>query len=323
MHGTRLFTARRRRLATALAVLLVAGGFVGGVIAYFSGAAAAGSAGGAAGTSVNPGATPSSNANAGRSVTLTWPAVTLANGQPVGGYLVTRYEADSPYAPQLIQTGCSGTITALTCTEYAVPFGSWQYTVTPVIGDNWRGLESLKTGAVTIGAAALTLDRTVLNLADFGGGFSNATLTGSLTGFASNEGIGFKLDDPSSGASLAGSPATANGSGNASVSITLPRPSDGSHSVYAVGNAAYPAQASASVLVDTAAPTSSATGNDTAWHTSDVTVSLSAVDALLGSGVQKLEYRVDGGSLHTLREQVGRFPWEIALFAVEESLTGI
>jgi hypothetical protein len=285
---------------TVLAVLLVAGGFVGGVIAYFSGAASAGSAGGAAGTSVNPGATPTSTANAGRAVTLTWPAVTLANGQPVDGYLVTRYEADPPYAPQFIQAGCSGTITALTCTEYAVPFGSWQYTVTPIIGANWRGLESLKTGAVTIGAAAMTLDQTMLNLADFAGGFSDATLTGSLTGFASNEGITFKLDDPSSGPTLAGSPATADGSGNASVSIALPRPSDGSHSVYAVGDAAYPSQASASVLVDTVPPTSSASGNDAAWHASDVTVSLSAGDGLVGSGVEKIEYRVDGGSLHTI-----------------------
>src|SRR5262249_43416250 len=128
---------------------------------------------------------------AGRSVTLTWSAATLADGQSVDGYLVTRYEADPPYAPQLTGAGCSGVITSLTCTEYAVPFGSWQYTITPVKGVNWRGLESTKSGAVTIGAASLTLDQSTLNLADFGGGLSAATLTGSLTGFASNEGISF------------------------------------------------------------------------------------------------------------------------------------
>src|SRR5215470_2867686 len=35
-----------------------------------------------------------------------------------------------------------------------------------------------------------------------------------------------------------------------------------------------------------------------------------------------MEY-VDGGSLHALREKVGAFPWEIALYAVEEALYGL
>src|SRR5438105_4360510 len=127
MRGARDFVVRRRRLASVLAVIVVAGGFAGALIAYFSGAAAAGSAGGAAATSVNAGSAPTSTGNAGRSVTLAWSAATLANGQSVDGYIVTRYEADPPYAPQFTQAGCSGTISALTCTEYAVPFGSWKY----------------------------------------------------------------------------------------------------------------------------------------------------------------------------------------------------
>ena len=48
------------------------------------------------------------------------------------------------------------------------------------------------SGSVTIGAASMTLDQSTLGLADFNGGLDPATLTGSLTGFASNEGITFK-----------------------------------------------------------------------------------------------------------------------------------
>ena len=125
MRGILNLLVRRRRIAVALGTVILTGLFVSGLIAYFSGAAAAGSAGGAAATAVNPGSVPTTTGNAGRSVTLTWPAVTLATGQPVDGYIVTRYEADAPFAPQLTQGGCSGTITALTCTEDAVPFGNW------------------------------------------------------------------------------------------------------------------------------------------------------------------------------------------------------
>ncbi len=35
-----------------------------------------------------------------------------------------------------------------------------------------------------------------------------------------------------------------------------------------------------------------------------------------------MEY-VDGGELHALRQETGRFPWEIALFAVDEALNGL
>src|SRR5581483_4007016 len=258
MRGVRHFASRRRRLAIVLSVVALSGGFVGGLIAYFSGAAAAGSA-----------------------VTLTWSASTLANGEPVDGYVVTRYEADPPYAPQLTQAGCNGTITALTCTEVGVPFGTWQYTVTPIKGANWRGLESLKSGAVTIGAATLTLDQSILGLADFDGGLDEATLTGSLTGFASNEAIVYKLDDPDTGTALSGSPSSADADGNADVTISLPQPS-------------------ASVLVDTTEPTSSASGNDASWHASDVTVTLSATDGASGSGVKNVKYDVDGGALQTI-----------------------
>ena len=293
---------RRRRLLVVSAVVLVAGGLASGLFAYFSGGATAGSAGGGAATSVAPGTPPTSvTSQPGRAVTISWAATALANGHPVDGYLVTRYDASPPYAPQITLAGCGGVVAALSCTETGVPFGSWQYTITPVIGANWRGTESTKSGTVTIGAGSLTLAQTTLGLAAFGSGSSPATLTGSLSGFASNEGITYRLDDSSSGTTLAGSPTTADSGGNASVSITLPRPADGSHSIFAVGNAApYPSQASAAILVDTIPPTSSAGGVDAAWHASDVVVGLSAVDGVGGSGVNRITYQVDGGSTQTI-----------------------
>ena len=298
---------RRRRLLVVSAVVLVAGGLASGLLAYFSGAASAGSAGGAAATSVAPGTPPTSvSSQPGRAVTISWEATALANGQPVDGYLVTRYDANPPYAPQITLAGCGGVVTALSCTETAVPFGSWQYTITPVIGANWRGTESTKSGTVTIGAGSLTLAQSTLGLAAFSGGSSPATLSGSLSGFASHEGVTYRLDDSTSGTTLAGSPAAADGSGNATVSITLPRPADGSHSIFAVGDAVpYPSQASAAILVDTLPPTSSASGVDAAWHASDVVVGLSAMDGVGGSGVATITYQVDGGSSQTINGTSG------------------
>jgi hypothetical protein len=293
---------RRRRLLVLSAAMLAAGGLASGLLAHFTGAATAGSAGGAAATSMAPGTPPTSvSAQPGRAVTISWEATTLANGQPVDGYLITRYDANPPYAPQITLAGCGGIVTALSCTETAVPFGSWQYTITPVIGANWRGLESTKSGTVTIGAASLTLGQSTLGLAAFSGGSSPATLTGSLSGFASHEGVTYRLDDSTSGTTLAGSPAAADMSGNATVSISLPRPADGSHSIFAVGDAVpYPSQASAAILVDTTAPTSSTSGVDAAWHASDVVVGLSADDGVGGSGVDTIRYQVDGGPIQTI-----------------------
>jgi Chitobiase/beta-hexosaminidase C-terminal domain len=294
-------SARRRRQLVAAAIVAIAGAATGSLLAYFTGSVAAGSAGAAVATSVDQGTPPTSvTVHPGRSVTLNWASATLANGHAVDGYVITRYDANAPYAPQLTLPGCTGVIAALTCTEGGVPFGSWQYTVTPVIGANWLGLESTKSGTVTIGAASLTLDRSTLGLTAFGSGSNAATLTGALSGFASNEGITFRLDDPSSGAVLSGSPAHADSSGNASVSVSLPRPADGPHSIFALGDGTYPSQASAAILVDTTPPTSSAAGTDSAWHATDVTVALSATDGTTGSGVNHLSYQVDGGPLQTI-----------------------
>jgi hypothetical protein len=65
-------------------------------------------------------------------IIVSWSAVTLPGGQAVAGYVVDRTNAttgaESPAGP-----GCSGVVTADSCTEASVPVGSWIYTDTPVL----------------------------------------------------------------------------------------------------------------------------------------------------------------------------------------------
>lgn len=84
----------------------------------------------------------------GHKVTVTWTATSYTNGGTAAGYLVRRYNASTGVL-QTIGANCSGTITALTCTENGVPAGSWKYTVTPATG-NWRGSESAKSATVAV-----------------------------------------------------------------------------------------------------------------------------------------------------------------------------
>src|SRR4051812_31778043 len=50
-----------------------------------------------------------------RSVTVSWSASTMPGGGAVSGYLVNRYDTNGNV--QTIGSACSGTISALTCTE--------------------------------------------------------------------------------------------------------------------------------------------------------------------------------------------------------------
>jgi len=131
-------------LAASVAMTLVAGA----AWAYWTAASTPTSRGAAAATSVNQGATPNASA-AGSTVTVSWAATTLANGDPVSGYLVKRYDANTS-ALQSIGSACSGTITATTCAESNVPNGQWKYAVTPVFATNWQGPESVKSATVTV-----------------------------------------------------------------------------------------------------------------------------------------------------------------------------
>ena len=90
-----------------------------------------------------PTATVSSHA-----VTLTWTASQFADGVNVPGYVVKRYDGVTN-ALQTTLTSCSGVVGATTCTENAVPTGTWKYTVTPAAGA-WRGVEGAKSANVLV-----------------------------------------------------------------------------------------------------------------------------------------------------------------------------
>lgn len=166
----------------------------------------------------------------GRNVSLTWAVRAFPDGKPLNGYTIKRY--DNGAVVQTVESGCAGTIATVSCTEAAVPPGTWRYSVTPLHG-NWIGSESPFSTAVTVGPPTLTFTSptTLKSLP--------ATLSGNVTNFITGESVTFRLDDPSTGALLSGSatPSSIPTSGSSAIIVTIPTgTSNGSHTVYAIGN---------------------------------------------------------------------------------------
>jgi hypothetical protein len=82
-------------------------------------------------------------------ITVSWTASGLSNGLSATGYDIARYAGGSTNA-QPIGAACAGTISTTTCTESAVPAGTWQYTVTPLFGADWLGAASPLSAPVTV-----------------------------------------------------------------------------------------------------------------------------------------------------------------------------
>ena len=165
-----------------------------------------------------------------RSVTVAWAASNLPDGTAVANYTVKRY--DTSGNAQTIGAGCSGTIGALTCTETAVPGGTWKYAVTPV-RDNWTGAEGPQSASATVASPSLSFSSstTVTTLP--------TTLNGTVAAFVGGQTLTYRLDNPTTGTVLAGtlSPSPIPTGGGASVTVTIPAgTANGSHTVYAVGS---------------------------------------------------------------------------------------
>jgi hypothetical protein len=183
----------------------------------------------------------------GRNVSLSWSA--SSGAVPVDGYIVKRYDAGNNQ--QSVGADCSGTVAATSCTEQGVASGDWKYTITPAHA-NWRGAESPKSGTVTVGTAALTLDSSSVSSLP-------STITGQIANFKTGQTVSFRLDDPSTGTVLSGStaPNPVPGNGTASVSVTIPAgTTNGSHTVYAIGDQGDTAGAPLTVAVPTTISTS-------------------------------------------------------------------
>jgi hypothetical protein len=149
--GTGGHSGEGRRPGVRLAAVLLAACALalmsaGGAYAYWT-LTATGS-GAAAAATVGAGAKPTVS-GASKAVTVSWSASTLSDGVAVSGYLIKRY-AFGGETVQVALAGCSGTITATTCTEAGVPEGQWQYTVTPVFATNWQGHESARSEKLVI-----------------------------------------------------------------------------------------------------------------------------------------------------------------------------
>ena len=126
-------TAVRRTLAFGLACTLVTGVAWG----YWSTGSVPGGNGQAQAATVGQGNTPTTTV-AGDTVTVSWAASTLSNGQAVNGYKVKRY-SEATHVSQTILSACTGHLTLASCVESNVPSGDWVYTVTPVFATNWLG----------------------------------------------------------------------------------------------------------------------------------------------------------------------------------------
>jgi hypothetical protein len=134
-----------------LATVLVAAG-VAATLAPTASASAAWPAGGsghagAAAATMPTGAAPTASAIS-TTVTVSWPVADLSSGAAVAGYVINRFNAVNG-APATVGAGCSGIITTTSCTETAVPAGTWVYTETPVVS-NWTGGQSPASAAVTV-----------------------------------------------------------------------------------------------------------------------------------------------------------------------------
>lgn len=176
---------------------------------------------------------PATTAGSGRDVTLTWPASSFSNGVTVPTYLVTRYDSTGTVVASMGSGTCASTVTGTSCTETAVPSGSWRYSVTPAVG-SWRGTESTMS-PVTVAAPSLSLTPVLAR--------ATATLSGTAANLVAGESVRFRLDDPASGAVLAGTldgvatPTAVGASGGGAVTVVLPAGTTaGPHTVYLVAS---------------------------------------------------------------------------------------
>lgn len=267
----------RRVLIAAIAIALLAlVAQATSARASWRGAPAAGS--GASGAQRVPAGTqPSAAAGAAaRSVELSWS--TVAGLPPAARYSVVR----TPDGDGAATTVCSE-VASLSCTDTAVPTGTWRYAVAVRLG-GWTGATSTASTAISVAAPAMSLSPgTVTSLP--------GTTTATLTGFAASDTVTFRLDS-ASGTVLTTSPATTTTSaaGEASATVTIPSgTSSGAHTIYATGAGELSATAALTVTLPTPTVTLTATTFATLPGTTTATV------AAFGAS-EAITFRLDAAS---------------------------
>jgi hypothetical protein len=188
----------------------------------------------------------------GRNATLSWSVARFTDGTNVQGYRISRYDASTGTAAT-VGSACAGLVTALTCTEAAIPPGTWRYSVTPQ-HHNWTGTESPQSLSATVASPSLTIAGSGV-LTTLPG-----TLTGTIASFVTGDTVAWRLDNASTGTVLTGSiaPSPVPANGSVSTSVTVPAgTSDGTHTIYAIGSDGA-STASATITVDTQPPVISA-----------------------------------------------------------------
>jgi hypothetical protein len=251
----------RRVIATpVITVGLVLTLAAGVAWASWSAGSAPGGAGAGTASTVEPGTSPTA-VSAASAVTVNWAAATLADGSPVTGYLITRYDA-ATLAVQAVAAGCAGRITTTTCTETGLPDGRWDYTVTPAIGAHWTGTESPLSQPVTTDATGPT----------------NTVTTEVLTGNAAQVGTAIFYRGLAAGSFTLTNAVVDAGSGPAS-SSTMALAGDASgwthppSTVSAPVVGPYVSNAFSWSTATTSAPTETVTGRDAAGNATSTTLS--------------------------------------------------
>lgn len=243
--------------AVALTALLILIG-AGVAAAYFTASSAADGSGTATAATLPQANTPSVSAS-GSTVTVGWTQSTvggaLLGSYSGGGYLVRRYSTAGGGAV-VPGSSCGETVsgagTTLSCTEDAVPAGSWYYEVTPVLND-WTGEASDESTVVTTGTAT----DVVTSSANPGAVGTAVTYTATVTGGSGTPTGSVTFKDGSSPISSCGTSGVValNSSGIATCTVTYA--SAGSHTITAPygGSASYGA-AAGNALSETIAGTS-------------------------------------------------------------------
>jgi len=176
------------------------------------------------------GSTPTT-AVSNRNVQVTWPAVTMPGGGAVDSYRVKRYNTSG--VEQTILADCNVVISTTTCLEKSVPAGTWRYSVAPRLGA-WQGPYGPTSADVTVAAPSLNLNNPT-TITQF-----PSQLTGSLASFIPGQSVTVRLDDPTTGAVLPSSlaPVAVPASGSANLTVTgIPNTiTNGTHTLYAIGN---------------------------------------------------------------------------------------